>query len=84
MSVTDRLLAELRTHPSAVPVPLDVLAERLQCSPEDVLAAGEALLRRAPGDDELVTVVMRTSEDGIEEYFLAMATVPLNDEPDTT
>ena len=84
MSVTDRLLAELRTHPSAVPVPLDVLAERLQCSPEDVLAAGEALLRRAPGDDELVTVVKRTSEDGIEEYFLAMATVPLNDEPDTT
>lgn len=84
MSVTDRLLAELRTHPPAVPVPLDLIAQRLQCSREDVLAAGEALLRRAPGDDELVTVVKRTGEDGVEEYFLAMASVPLNDEPDVT
>ena len=76
-------MAELRTQPPGVPVAVTSLAERLQCSPDEVLAAGEELQQRDPGDDHLVTMVKRISGDGAEDFYLSLVPLALNDEPDT-
>jgi hypothetical protein len=81
--MAERIMAELRTQPPGVPVAVTSLAERLQCSPDEVLAAGEGLQQRDPGDDHLVTMVKRISGDGAEDFYLSLVPLALNDEPDT-
>jgi hypothetical protein len=82
MELTDRVLEELRSRSPGIPVSAAVLAERLRCSIPEVLTAGESLVQRAPGDDEMVTMVKRSGADGPSETFLARLPLPLNDEPD--
>jgi len=83
MSMAERIIAELRTQPPGVPVAVTSLAKRLNCSPDEVLAAGEELQQREPGDEHLITVVKRVSADGEEDVFLSRVPLALNDEPET-
>lgn len=57
MSLTERILVELRTQPPGVPIAAQTLAERLQSSLKEVLAAGDEMRQREQGDEELVSVV---------------------------
>lgn len=82
MSMEERIVAELRAQPPGVPIGVKALVERLQCSPDEVLAAGERLQQRDPGDEHLVTIVKRISGDGEEDFYLSLVPLALNDEPE--
>jgi hypothetical protein len=81
--LAERLLADLRTLPPGTPVAVASVAERMQCAPADVLAAGRSLQHRDQGDQELVTVVRRTDGDGADEFYVSRVPLTLNDEPET-
>ena len=81
--IAERLLADLRTVPPGTPVAVTSLAERMQCAPADVLAAGKSLQHRDQGDHELVTVVRRTDEGESAEFYVSRVPLTLNDEPET-
>jgi hypothetical protein len=66
-----------------VPLAVEALAQRLQCTPEEILAASEALQRRQAGDEELITVVKKTSGDGAEQLYVSQLPLTLNDEPES-
>jgi len=83
MSLEARIRSELRRHPPGVPVGVEALATRLQCSSDEVLAVGEEMQQREPGDEELISVVKKIGDDGAEEFFLAQVPLTLNDEPET-
>lgn len=83
MSMEERILAELLAQPPGIPIGVKSLAEHLQCTADEVLAAGEGLQQRDSGDEHLVTVVKRISDDGEEDYYLSLVPLALNDEPDT-
>ena len=83
MCMAERIVAELRTQPPGVPIAVRSLAERLECSPVVVKAAGEALQQREPGDEHLITMVKRISADGEEDFYLSLVPLALNDEPET-
>ncbi|BDX31485.1 hypothetical protein TUM20985_20320 [Mycobacterium antarcticum] len=82
-SLDERLMAELRTLPPGGPVPARELADRLQCTVEEVLAAGNRLEQREQGDEDLVSVSQKTSGEGDDEYYLSRVPLTLNDEPET-
>lgn len=75
MSLADRIVLELHSHPPGVPVTVDSLAERLGCSPAEVLDVGEHLQDRAPGDEGLITVIKKVSGDDEGTYRLSAADV---------
>lgn len=82
-TLDERLMAELRTLPPGGPVPARDLADRLQCTVEEVLAAGDRLEAREQGDEDLVSVSHQTSGEGDGGYYLSRAPLTLNDEPET-
>jgi hypothetical protein len=82
MSVAERIMAELEIVPPGVPIAVSSLAERLQCSVDEVLAAGEELQQREAGDEALITLVKKMG-DGGEEFYLSQLPLTLNDEPET-
>jgi hypothetical protein len=83
MSLKDRISSELKSHPPGVPIAVGLLAERLKCSTEEVLAIGAQLQHRVPGDDQLVTMVTKADANGAHEVYLSRQPLALNDEPET-
>ena len=82
MSLSKRIVSELQGLPPGIPVTIDSLAERLHCSPAEVLEVGEELQNRAPGDEGLITVIKKISADDGGVY-IAYLPLTLNDEPET-
>jgi hypothetical protein len=81
--LAEQLLADLLALPPGTPVAVTSLAERMQCAPADVLAAGQSLQHRNQGDHQLVTVVRRTDEEGADDFYVSRVPLTLNDEPET-
>ncbi|MDP9166699.1 MAG: hypothetical protein M3O32_11680 [Actinomycetota bacterium] len=80
--VRDEVEVYLLAQSPGAPVPAAVIAEHLDRSVADVVAAGRDLERRQAGDENLFTVVERTVDRGAGEFFLTHVPLALNDEPD--
>jgi hypothetical protein len=81
MTLAERIQSELRSHPPGTPLAVEALAGRLQCTLDEVLAVGEELQQREPGDEELISVVKKIDDDGAAEFYLTQLPLTLNDEP---
>ena len=82
VTLSDRLVAHLRSQPPGQPVAVDRLASELHTTVEEVLSAATDLEQRQHGDKYLVTVVEKTESGDATQYYVACTPIALNDEPE--